>query len=92
MKTVCPSITHMLHAVYISQKKFVKAGCAVRLPFLLLEDALAELPQTESTHKVLGMKLAIKSRDATAGDGLTTSTTQSSLSGVKMQSTEGPPI
>lgn len=81
-----------MHCTHVSQKEFVKAGCAVRLPALLLEDALAELPQTESTHKVLGMKLAIKSRDAAASDGLTAASAQSSLPGVKMPSTQGSTI
>lgn len=76
----------------ISHKEFVKAKWAVWLPFLLLEDALAELPQTEGTHKVLGVKLAIESRDAAARDGLTTATAQSALPGVEVQWAEGSTI
>lgn len=43
----------------ISHKELPKAGGAVRLSFLLPEDALAELPQAEGAHKMLGVKLAI---------------------------------
>lgn len=87
----------MLHdfcyvAYHISHKEFVKASRAVWLPFLLLEDALAELPQTEGTHKVLGVKLATESRDAAARDGLATATTQSALPGVEVQWAEGSTI
>lgn len=82
-------MVHVLFAKIVSQKEFVEANWTVRLPSLLLEDALAELPQTESTHKVLGMKLALESRDAAAYDGLATAAAQGALPGVKVQSTEG---
>lgn len=76
-------------ATNISHKQFVKARPAVWLPSLLLEDALAELPQTEGAHKVLGVKLAIESRDAAARDGLAAAATQSALPGVEVQWAEG---
>lgn len=72
-----------------SDKEFIKASRAVRLSFLLLEDALAELPQTEGTHKVLGVKLAIKSGDAAARDWLATAAAQGALPGVEVQRAEG---
>ncbi len=74
----------LCYAPYVSHKEFIKARHAVWLPFLLLEDALAELPQTEGTHKVLGVKLAIESRHAAARDGLTAATAQGALPGVEV--------
>ena len=73
----------------VSHEQFVKARPAVWLPSLLLEDALAELPQTEGAHKVLGVKLAIESGDAAACDGLAAAATQSALPGVEVQWAEG---
>lgn len=76
-------------AHHASHKEFVKAGQAVWLPFLLLEDALPELPKTEGAHKVLGVKLAAESRDAAACDGFATAATQSALPGVEVDWAEG---
>lgn len=76
----------------ISDKEFVKARWAVWFPFLLLEDALAELPQTKGTHKVLGVKLAIHRGDAAADDGLSAATAHSALPGVKVKRAEGTTI
>lgn len=76
----------------VSYKEFIKAGRAVRLPLLLLEDALAELPQTKGTHKVLGVKLAIESRDAAACDGLATASAESALPGMEVLRAEGSTI
>lgn len=39
-------------------KELIIANEAVWLLLLFLKDALAELPQTEGTHKVLRVKLA----------------------------------
>lgn len=80
------------YVLHVSHKEFVKASWAVWLSFLLLKNTLAELPQTEGAHKVLGVKLAIKSRDAAAHDGLTAATTQSALPGVEVQWAEGSTI
>lgn len=77
-------ISFVCHALCVSHKEFVETSCAVWLPFLLLEDAMVELPQTEGTHKVLGVKLAIECRDAAACDGLATATTQSALPRVEV--------
>lgn len=74
----------LCYVPYVSHKEFDKATRAVWLPILLLEEALAELPQTEGTHKVLGVKLAIESRDAAARDGITAATTQRALPGVEV--------
>lgn len=43
---------------------------AVRLVVLLLEGALVQLLEAESTHKVLRMELPAHGCDAAAGDGL----------------------
>ena len=56
---------------------------------MLLEDALAELPQTEGAHKVLGVKLAIEGGDAAARDGLAAAAAQGALPGVEVQRAEG---
>lgn len=53
---------------------------------------MAELPQTEGTHKVLRVKLAIESRDAAARDGLTTATTEGALPRVEVNGAEGSTI
>lgn len=78
----------MLSLAWASHKEFVEANQAVRLPLLLLDDALAELPQTEGAHKVLGVKLAAESRDAAARDGPATASTQGALLGVVVERAE----
>lgn len=72
-----------------SHKEFVEASQAVWLPLLLLEDALAELPQTEGAHKVLWVELALQSGDAAARDGLPAAPAQRALSGVEVLRAEG---
>lgn len=69
---------------HILEKEFIEACGAVRFPTLLLEDALAQLPQTEGAHKVLRVKLVIESRDAAACDGLAAAAAQSALSGMEV--------
>ena len=70
--------------LHVSHKEFIKAGRAVRLPALLLEDSLAELSQTEGTHEVLRVKLAIESRDAASRDGFAAAAAQSAPPGVEV--------
>lgn len=78
-------ISSVKYPTYLLHKEFVIAWQTIRLPFLLLEDALAELLLTEVAHKVLGVKLAAESRDAATCDGLGAATTQSALPGVEVQ-------
>ncbi len=64
----------------------------VRLPCLLLKHSLTQLPKAERTHKVFRVKLAVQSSDAATRDGLSAGPTQSALSGVIVQGTEGPTV
>lgn len=59
-----------------SSEDFHKAWVAVWLVVLLLECALVQLLQAESTDKVLGVELLIHSCDASSCDGLMAACTE----------------
>lgn len=82
------SATSRLGSSFLPHKEFLEANQAVRLPALLLDDALVELPQTEGAHKVLRVKLAAQGRDAAARDGLAAASTQGALAGVVVERAE----
>lgn len=82
------SATSRLGPSFLPHKEFLEANQAVRLPALLLDDALVELPQTEGAHKVLRVKLAAQGRDAAARDGLAAASTQGALAGVVVERAE----
>lgn len=77
-----------LGSSFLAHKELLEANQAVRLPALLLDDALVELPQTEGAHKVLGVKLAAQGRHAAARDGRAAAPAQAALDGVVVERAE----
>lgn len=69
-------------------EELIEARLTIRLVILLPENALRQLCQAESTHKVLRMELVPHGTDTTTSDGLSTSMAERSPAVMVMELTE----
>lgn len=72
-----------------SDKEFVKAGVAVGLAILLLEDAIVQLGEAKGTDKVLRVELVPHGTDTAPHNGLPTAKAHCSLVVVVVKLTIG---